>query len=383
MNQTEAGPHVQSKRIRALQIFSGLGAGNIGDEFMARAFWQQLSADTVLDVIVDSGAARQHAPYPLPHRYLVRGRGRQDLLPGLVVGTTPVTEDEGVGWPLEYLAGQLRPFHRQGVPVDAVAVGVDLLHSAPARRLFREAFHPIRSWTVRSPRCQEALVAMGVSPECLRIGADLAWLYRSELPFNEWAAAYWRQIGIDPERPLLVANLVNLRWRDRRQVKRNIAAALDAAAVRMNLQLAFFCNECRDGAAYDFAAASDVAAMLRRPAVLVPNRYYSPDETLALLRRASVTVGQRYHFIIESILAGVTPVAILRGQKMQSLVEDTQTPVGGRIDGVDADILATVIEQALAERTAWSSKLPGIRERMAIRARPDLVFVHELARHRS
>lgn len=263
--------------IRARQIFSGLGAGNIGDEFMARAFWQHLPADVVLDVIVDSEASRQHAAYPGPHRYIVRDRCRRlDLLPGLVVGTTPVTEEEGVGWPLEYLAGRLRPFHRKGVPVDALGVGVDALHSAAARRLFRQALQPIRSWTVRSPRCYEALLSMGVLPERVRVGADWAWLYRSHLDLSEWADAYWKEIGIDPERPLLVANIVNLCWRDRREEKRKMAAALDEAASAMDLQLAFFCNECRDGPDYDFAAASEVASLLRHPSVLVPNLYCSP-----------------------------------------------------------------------------------------------------------
>ena len=150
----------------------------------------------------------------------------------------------------------------------------------------------------------------------------------------------------------------------------------------MDLQLAFFCNECRHGPDYDFAAAAEVASLLRHPAALVPNLYYSPDETLALLRRAWVTVGQRYHFIVQSILAGVVPVAILRGQKMRSLMEDTQTPVGGRIDGVHQDVLAATIMQALVERPLWGSRLHDTRQRMAIRAQQNLALVDQFAGHR-
>ena len=40
-------------------------------------------------------------------------------------------------------------FHRAGLPVDAVGVGVEPLTSDGGRALFAEAFAPIRSWTVR------------------------------------------------------------------------------------------------------------------------------------------------------------------------------------------------------------------------------------------
>jgi polysaccharide pyruvyl transferase WcaK-like protein len=223
---------------------------------------------------------------------------------------------------------------------------------------------------------------MGVSRERLRVGADWAWLYRSGVDLGAWAAAYWQELGIDPERPLLVANIVNLCWRNRREEKRTIAAALDEAAAAMHLQLAFFCNESRRGPDYDFAAASEVASLLRHPAVLVPNLYYSPDETLALLRRACVTVGERYHFVVQSILADVMPVAILRGQKMRSLVEDTQTPVGGHIECIQPDVLAAAIVQALVERPTRGSALIEVRDRMAIRARQNLAFADGFAEHR-
>lgn len=77
------------------------------------------------------------------------------------------------------------------------------------------------------------------------------------------------------------------------------------------------------------------------------------------------------------------PVAILRGQKMRSLVEDTQTPVGGRIDGVDPDVLATTIVQALVERPVWRSRLDDVRQRMVIRARQNLALVDEFTEPRS
>jgi polysaccharide pyruvyl transferase WcaK-like protein len=355
------------------QIFSGLGAGNIGDEFMARAFWQQLPPTVSLQVVLDPESVRQRAPYPPPHSYTTRGRSHAPAARGLLVGTTPVTEDEGLGWPLRFLAGELRGWHERGAAVDALGVGVDRLASRRALQMFREAFLPIRSWTVRSPRCRDALLAMGVPADRVELGADWAWLYSASRPLREWAAAVWRRLGIDPERPLVIVNVVNLRWR-RSNTKRQLASALDAIAARFDMQIAFFCNECRDGRHYDAAAARDVAAYLRRPAAIVPNAYYAPDEVLALFRSASLTVGQRYHVIVQSVLAGVPPVAIVRGQKMRALAEDTQTPVGGSVDHVDADQLAETMAQVLIERDRWPATLQRTRERLAARARRNLAF---------
>ena len=66
---------------------------------------------------------------------------------------------------------------------------------------------------------------------------------------ERWAAHLWRSLDVDCAKPLLVINPVNMIWRDAR-VKRNIAAALDISAKQFGLQVAFFCNETRDG---DFA----------------------------------------------------------------------------------------------------------------------------------
>src|SRR5688500_2847583 len=50
--------------LRAHQICNGLGAGNIGDELMARAFWDALPAGLRLTVDVFPNHTQQREPYP-------------------------------------------------------------------------------------------------------------------------------------------------------------------------------------------------------------------------------------------------------------------------------------------------------------------------------
>ncbi len=369
--------------MRAFQIYIGLGAGNIGDELMARAFWDRLPDGISLDIPLAPEAAGQHDPYPARHRYLSTEDEWETPLPGLLVGATPVTASEGLGWPLGDLAPRLLRFHRAGYPVDALGVGVDCLDQYPdAQRIFEQAFAPIRSWTVRSSGCADALRALGVPESRIRLGADWAWLYRPRRDLRDWAADSWSRWGVEPGRPLLVANVVNMLWRERTSARSALAAALRDAALRFGLQIAFFCNESRTGEFFDYAAATEIAALTGLPHVLVPNEYYSPDETLALLAFATVTVGQRYHFVVESVLAGTVPIGVLRGQKMQSLSRDLRFPVGGSVERVDREELFQTIAQAIERRTSLLDRLAARRVELERRAENNLSFLEELLPYR-
>ena len=371
-------------------IFSGLGGGNLGEEFMARACWNRLPPQLRLNVELSEEATASRAPYPASYRYTsiaprhVFWRGWQALRDpfraqaGLIVGTTPITEDEGPAV-MNAVAGRLRPYARRRIPVDAVGIGADHLSGAAARRVFTTQVRPvIRSWSVRTPECRAALIDLGVAPETVLVGADWAWTFRPATDRSAWAARLWKSLGIDLTRPLLVANFVHLNWRNCHEAKRATAAALDRVARSRGVQIALFCNDFRPDPSMDRAAAADMAARMESPVVQVPVDYYSPDEALALLACARVTVGQRYHFIIESTLAGTVPVAIPRLQKMAGLVRDLGCPASGRIDQVDTGHLAATIGDALDRRDVWLSALAQARVRLAGRAGANLDLIRRL-----
>jgi polysaccharide pyruvyl transferase WcaK-like protein len=365
---------------RAFQISVGFGAGNIGDEFMAHAFWDNLPPSLSLEVALFPEHARQHEPYPPQHHYVpVRWGGNENEhvgdAPGLLAGDTPVTEAEGLHWPLEFLAPRLTHFHDRGLPVYALGVGVDRLESQAACDLFRSAFLPIRSWTVRSAACRDALLAMGVPDDDVIVGADWAWLYRPRLNRQEWAVEQLRALGLDPSAPLLIANIVNMIWQDAIEARRAIAASFDELSARHGFQVCFFSNECRDGEFFDFAAAGQIRDMMKRPAVLFPNLYYSPDEALGVLSHATVTVAQRYHFAIESVLAGSVPVCLIRGQKMRGLVEEMDMPAAGTVERTDSAQLTSTVLRAAENRSAECSRLQAYSLKLRDRARRNLEFL--------
>lgn len=335
------------------QISTGLGAGNLGDELMARAFWQALPQEWHGDVEVFPMAHHYRGGYPEQHRYLsVHGPGYREAAKagvlGLLAGGTPVHEVEGLHFPMSFIAERLDSFHTCRTSVHAVGVGVDFLYTRRARSLFQRSFLPIASWSVRNEDCRHALVDMGVEPGRIVVGADWAWLYKSSENKRDWAAEEWKRSGVDPARPIIAVNMVNLVWRGKTEAKLAIAEALDEVARQNGAQIAFFSNETRDGDQFDHAAAQETIASMRTPATLIPNRYWSIDEALGLLAYARVTLGMRYHFAIMTVLAGAVPVCIARSQKIQGLCADLGIEALGLRD-VTAEHTAAKLRDALRD----------------------------------
>jgi hypothetical protein len=79
-----------------VQISTGLGAGNIGDEFMTRAFWDHLAAGIRLEVEMFPEYMQQREPYPPRHGYFITDWECASTvppgLPGVLVGGTPVAD---------------------------------------------------------------------------------------------------------------------------------------------------------------------------------------------------------------------------------------------------------------------------------------------------
>lgn len=364
-----------SARPHAFQIANGQGAGNIGDELMNRAFWDALPASFELEVEVFPNAGLQAEPYPPPHRYrTIDWEGRPAPVPdvpGLLVGDTPVTDTLGTGWPLGFLAPRLDAFHARGLPVDALGVGVEPLRSDEARALFAASFLPIRSWTVRSERCRDALLELGVAPARVAVGCDWAWLYRPRRDRRDDARGVLRAAGWDGRAPLVLANVVNEIWSGRTDAKRALAAALDRVSARGAL-VAFFCQEMRPGAFFDQAAAAEVRAAMTAPSLLVPPAYYTPDEALGFVALASAALSSRYHFTVQTVLAGRVPVTLARSAKMTGLLEEIGIPAAATFDAVDADAVACALDRAIDPDGTERARLAGVRERLAARAARNL-----------
>ena len=360
------------KRARYFHINNGVGSGNIGDELMAQEFWKLLPAGVVLDVPVLPDAARYRGQYPKPHRYS-EVTSSASIVPdvaGLLVGDTPVAEFEGLGYPLGTIGPALTAFASKGLPVDAIAVGVDRLYSPRARRLFAKHYSKVRSWTVRSSACREALLDLGVPEERIRVAADLAWLFTPNRDADQWAAEQWAQLGIDTGRALLVVNVVHHTDSADQAPKRAIASALDQLASERGYQIAFLNNETRLSEHYDTGAAAAVRALMQQPSVEVPVEYYTPQEMVSLLRSATTVLTQRYRMAIQAILAETVPVCLFRGQKLSGLAQEFKLLACA----IDRDEIVERINQSAARRKERLAELQLTRQKHRRLAKTALSF---------
>jgi polysaccharide pyruvyl transferase WcaK-like protein len=136
--------------------------------------------------------------------------------------------------------------------------------------------------------------------------------------------------------------------------------------------VAFFCQEMRPGAFFDQAAAAEVRAAMRTPALLVPPEYYTADEALALVTHASATLSSRYHLTVQSVLAGVVPLTLARSAKMTGLLDELGLAPVATFDEVDEDAVARALLAVLDAGEGERRRLAAVRERLAARAARNL-----------
>lgn len=384
MTQPDAPTLPFPLRIQTHQMFNGLAAGNIGDELMMLGFFNLMQPvqGSSIEVWNDNSPAIHW--FPDRYRYipwLDDGKCERCASAAqavLLVGDTPVSELVGLDWPLRALTKRLKYCHARAIPVHAVGVGVDHLNDPEASGLFREAFLPIASWTVRSAGCRCALTALGVPDDRIVVASDLAWLYEPVTDLSEWALSQWRLLGIDGARPLIGVNPVREVWGNNAPLYRSIAAALDRIAMEHDAQIVFMCNEVRDGAYFDRAAAESVMGMMATTPFFLPNRYYHPDAMIALLSHVDVTLSQRYHFTVESVMAGSVPVSFARGQKLAGLLDELGMDPVGDMENADPDDIYRAVTDALERRDDWRDHLMQVRESLRVRAMRNGHFIQPL-----
>jgi len=365
---------------KAIHIFNGPGAGNIGDELMLHGLARELPADFELRMFLHANHALQRQPYPA--RFAIQTIQMQSAplelsgnggYGGLLAGTTAVTDIEGWGWPLAFLAPRLQYFWDRGLPVDAVGVGVDFLVTDEGRRLFTSHFRNVRSWTVRNAVARDALIDLDIFDARIRVGADWAWLYESPCDYEPWSREYLTQLGFQLGEPLLI---VNLFWQGqglRFPIWADVAAVLDQLHIREGFQIAFFCNECRHPD-FDRTASEAVQLLMKAPSILIPNLYYSPGEAIAILRHATATIGQRYHFCVESVLAETVPINLGRSPKIAGLCEELGLKTVGSLESIDREELLSATINAVHDRADRIAQLQEKRAALTARAHHNLDF---------
>ena len=141
---------------------------------------------------------------------------------------------------------------------------------------------------------------------------------------------------------------------------------------KYDAQVLFFCNESREGDYFDQAASAEVREGMGHPSIMMPSRYYEPNEMISLLSCMQLTISQRYHFTLFSVLADVYPISIQRGQKMEGLNQVLDLPFVGDMTHLDEKSIEREIEAVLNDAEAKMEPLRVRRKHLEARAMNNL-----------
>jgi len=358
--------------------FGFFGAGNIGDESVLQGFARLVARygngiGVWLASRNPSHTARVEPSFKYfkavgcdPRRRWARYRSRACVVPG----GTPIMDVLGK-WPLSEVAPLVQSFHAQGKPVVFVGTGTEKLHREESKRIVSNVLTPsVRHWTVRCARDKDRLTEYGVPPERVTIAADLAWTL--EAVTKGFGQEYLCRLGVNPDNRYVGVNLTGERFvlAQEPELFSKVATFLDRIIEKDDLRVLFLANEIREDDTFDKAASFKVLSSMKYPdrALMVPNRYWSPQEMMSLIACCDLTMSMRYHFCLFSALQGVPFIALKRSDKVEDLCWDLGWCHGLSLTGLDVSALLAMFSAIEAARPSYMAALRTGVYRMRDRA---------------
>ena len=374
--------------MRLVAPFGFYGWGNIGDESTLQGFARLLAnyGNGTRAWVASRNPSHTARVEPSLKYYNAAGidlRGKWARLranAAVVAGGTPVMDVFG-SWPLKEVATVVVGAAGRHQPFAFVGSGTETLQRQESRRLLSEVLAPrVCHWTVRSVRDEERLSEYGVPSERITVAADMAWMLDS-VP-RDFGEKCLEGFGIDPGMHCVGVNLTGERFALAQQPElfSRIAAFLDALTENSSVRVLFLANEVRDDDTFDAAASRKVIAGMKNAdrALVVPNRYWSPQEMMSLIACCRLTVSMRYHFCLFSAVQGVPFIALQRSDKVSDLCRDLGWPHGLALDDLTALRLISMSADVERNRPQYVAMLAQQVAKMRDRALHNRVALDRL-----
>jgi polysaccharide pyruvyl transferase WcaK-like protein len=245
-------------------------------------------------------------------------------------GGTPIMDGLG-SWPLDEVSSLIAAAHERATPIVFVGTGTERLERPESRRILAgEIANKVTFWTVRSERDQERLEAGGVPRDRITVAADLAWLLDPVTTDFGRRVLHALQVGADERLIGVNVNSEAAMLRREPQLVQTLAALLDGLVEASGGRIVFLCSEIREDDQFDRATSQRVVALMRRPdrTIMVPNRYWAPQELLSLVACCQLMISTRYHVCLFSALQRVPFLALQRSDKVRDICSDIGWPFG-------------------------------------------------------
>ena len=290
------------------------GAGNIGDELLARSVTELVHASGGHPVVAsrdpEATSALHHDVESVRWGLTTAWTARD--CDGIIVGPGGIIQDSSSAWSLPgHLVGPLT--HRwRGTPVTGIGLGAEMLRRRSSRWLLQRTLgdtDPI----VRDDESAAAFLEAGVESI---VAPDVAFTQPR------------REVAIDPGNCRIVVavgghvapgSLLPAARRIAGDDPSVIAAALDVLAARMDAAVAFVSVRGERDTALAEAVAPRMVAMTE---IIEPEL----DRTLDVIAGANLVISSRYHSSLIALQNGVATVVLSNQAKLRSLVAQVDDP---------------------------------------------------------
>jgi polysaccharide pyruvyl transferase WcaK-like protein len=365
--------------MRLVVPFGFYGWGNIGDESTLQGFARLIAmrSRTVAPIWVASRNPAHTARVEPAFRYYnamrrdVRGWwARRRAAVYLFAGGTPIMDILGA-YPLADVAPIVSTGYRRGKSIVFVGIGTERLHRPESKRIVADLLAPcVQYWSVRCDRDRDRLTSCGIPADRVTSAGDMAWLL--DPVATSWGREFLRQLGVDVNGLLIGVNVNNepFMQREAPQLLADVGRFLDGLISGHGATALFLCNDVSEGPTYEKAASLVIRSTMRHAdrAILVPNRYWSPQQMLSLVGCCRVTLSSRYHFCLFSALQGVPFIALQRSDKVNDLCSDLEWRWGTSIATATPAVLHALYEDVVERQPVWRTGLAQGAARMRQRA---------------
>lgn len=332
-------------------VISGYyGFNNVGDEAVLYSMLRTLRAQQPdLKVTVLSGDPEKTA-----RNYGVQAVNRWNIKEVwqalrecrlLISGGGSLLQDVTSSRNVLYYLGIVQLAKMMGKKVMFYAQGVGPVSRRLSQEAIRRVVNQVDLITVRDEASKALLLQLGVTKPEILIKADpVLGLYAKEMDRNQ-GLKYLEKNGVQPAEGAPPVIGISVRdWHQYQGYKKALAKVGDRL-VKEGYQLVFLPFHFPD----DIAPSREIVNLMEEPATVIRDQL-GVVEMLGCLSPMHLLIGMRLHSLIMAAVMGVPVIGISYDPKVEAFLKSIGQPLAGRVETVDAEVLAGEVRRVLAKR---------------------------------
>ncbi|NLC77638.1 MAG: polysaccharide pyruvyl transferase CsaB [Clostridia bacterium] len=332
-------------------VISGYyGFNNVGDEAVLYSMLRTLRAQQPdLKVTVLSGDPEKTA-----RNYGVQAVNRWNIKEVwqalrecrlLISGGGSLLQDVTSSRNVLYYLGIVQLAKMMGKKVMFYAQGVGPVSRRLSQEAIRRVVNQVDLITVRDEASKALLLQLGVTKPEILIKADpVLGLYAKEMDRNQ-GLKYLEKNGVQPAEGAPPVIGISVRdWHQYQGYKKALAKVGDRL-VKEGYQLVFLPFHFPD----DIAPSREIVNLMEEPATVIRDQL-GVVEMLGCLSPMHLLIGMRLHSLIMAAVMGVPVIGISYDPKVEAFLKSIGQPLAGRVETLDAEVLAGEVRRVLAKR---------------------------------